>query len=177
MENLLNSLFANESISIPARTIIVEEGALSDKFFLIKKGSVRAWYKSFNKEVTVHLFFENNLFMAVESFLFGEASMYNLETIENCELTLVTKEEFDSFLNKNKNVKDELYQTLLKRTLVYSKWVIELLKTKSEERYKKLIARHAQIVDRVPLNIIASYLGITSVSLSRIRTRQEEEEK
>lgn len=175
MQKLINSLFTN-LISVPAKTNVIAEGSFTDNFFLIKKGAVRAWYKnSTNKEITTHLVFEDNLFTSIESFLFGEPSLYNFETIENCELAFVTKEEFDAFLNKDESLKDEFYQNLLKRTLEHNKRLIDLLKIKPEDRYKELVAHNCQIVDRVPLNIIASYLGITSVSLSRIRSRQEEE--
>ena len=120
MEHLINSLFTND-ISIPAKTIIIAEGTFTDKFYLVKKGAVRAWYKNATKEVTSNLVFEDNLFTSLESFLFNSPSIYNFETLENCELGVVTKAEFDDFLNSHKDLKDKFYQNLLRRALENNK--------------------------------------------------------
>ena len=174
MKDLINSVFTND-IFVPAKTIIIAEGGFTDNLYLIKRGSVRGWYKNLSKEVTNSLLFENNIFTSVESFMFNEPSIFNVETIEDCEFSICSKVDFDKYLNSHENIKDKFYQTFIKRILIYNKRIIDLLKIKPEERYKDLVLENPEIVNRVPLNIIASYLGITSVSLSRIRSRQEEE--
>ena len=172
MIDFINSLFIDE-ITIPARTILINEGAFTDQLFLIDKGSIRAWYKNDNKEVTVELFLENKLVTSIEGFLFSETSIYNFETIEDCTLRCVSKENFDLYLSQRENIKDVFYQTLLRRSSIHNRKTIDLLKIKPEDRYRQLIIQEPDIVDRIPLHIIASYLGITSVSLSRIRARKE----
>ncbi|HSY60654.1 MAG TPA: hypothetical protein VK796_02210, partial [Cytophaga sp.] len=110
---------------------------------------------------------------STESFLFNEPSIYIFETIEDCTLKYVSKQNFDLFLNKTENMKDIFYQTLLKQSIAHIRSTVNLLKFKPEERYKQFIAQEPNIINRIPLNVIASYLGITSVSLSRIRARKE----
>ena len=171
----LVSIFADE-ISVPAKTILINADSFTYKLYFIKKGSVRVWYKNGNKEVTAELFLENKVFTSTESFLFDEPSMYIFETIEDSVLKYVTKENFDLFLSKTENVKDLFYQTLLKQSVAHIRSTVNLLKVKPEERYKQFIAQEPNIINRIPLNIIASYLGITSVSLSRIRARKEPED-
>ena len=172
MKDFINDLFVNE-FSIPAKTLLITEGSVTDKLFLIKRGSVRAWCKNKSKEITTDLFFENKLVTSVESFMFNEKSIYNFETVEACELCFVTKAEFDKYLTERADIKDKFYQALIKRLIIHARRTIQLLKIKPEDRYKELIELQPNIINRVPLNIIASYLGITSVSLSRIRSRQD----
>ena len=171
----LVSIFADE-ISVPAKTILINADSFTDKLYFIKKGSVRVWYKNGNKEVTAELFLDNKVFTSTESFLFYEPSTYIFETMENSVLKYVTKENFDLFLSKTENVKDLFYQTLLKQSVAHIRSTVNLLKVKPEERYKQFIAQEPNIINRIPLNIIASYLGITSVSLSRIRARKDPED-
>lgn len=173
MNTLIDSIFTKD-IFVPAKTTLIIEGGLSDKMYLIKKSCVRGWYKNLTKEVTTSLLFETNIFTSVESFMFNEPSTFNVETIEDCELSVCSKKDFDKYLSMHQNIKDKFYQSLIKRILVYNKRIIDLLKIKPEDRYKDLVSQNPSIIDRVPLNVIASYLGITSVSLSRIRSRQEE---
>jgi len=172
MKHFANSIFTDE-ISVPAKTILINADSFTDKLYFIKKGSVRVWYKNGNKEVTAELFLDNKIFTSTESFLFNEPSIYIFETMEDSVLKYVSKENFDLFLNKTENVKDVFYQTLLKQSIAHIRSTVDLLKIKPEERYKRFIAQEPNIIHRIPLNIIASYLGITSVSLSRIRSRKE----
>ena len=172
MKDLSNSIFTEE-FSVPAKTILINENSLTDKLYFIKRGSVRVWYKTGNKEITAEIFLEDKIFTSTESFLFNEPSMYIFETMEDCTLKYVSKENFDLFLNKTEGVKDIFYQTLLKQSIAHIRSTVNLLKIKPEERYRQFIAQQPNIINRIPLNIIASYLGITSVSLSRIRSRKE----
>lgn len=170
MKDLINSVFTHE-ISVPAKTLLFAEGGLTDKLYLIKKGCVRGWYKDSSKETTTALLFENQIFTSFESFMFNEISHFNAQTIEDCEFRIVSKTDFDMYLNENDGIKDKFYQTVINRILIFNKRTIDLLKIKPEERYKNLISQYPDILDRVPLHIIASYLGITTVSLSRIKKR------
>lgn len=172
MIDFINSVFTDE-IMVPARTILIKEGLCTDKLFLIDKGSVRAWYENENKEFTIELLLENKLVTSIEGFLFSETSLYNFETIEDCKLRYVSKENFDLYLNQRADIKDIFYQTVLRRVSIHTRRTIDLLKIKPEDRYRQLIIQEPNIIDRVPLHIIASYLGMTSVSLSRIRARKE----
>ena len=174
MKDPINSIFTTE-ISVPAKTVLIVEGGFTDKLYQIKKGCVRGWYKDLSKEVTTALLFENHVFTSVESFMFNEPSIFTVEALEDCVFNVASKADFDVYLASNETIKDQFYQAFIKRVLVYNKRIVDLLKIKPEDRYKNLVSEYPEIVNRVPLNIIASYLGITSVSLSRIRSRKENE--
>lgn len=172
MIDFINSVFTDE-ITVPARTILIKEGSYTDQLFLVDQGSIRSWYEYGNKEVTVELFLENKFATSVEGFLFKEKSFYNFETIEECKLRSVSKQNFDLYLNQRPEIKDIFYHTLINRLNIHNRRTIDLLKIKPEDRYRQFVSQQSNIVDRIPLHIIASYLGMTSVSLSRIRARKE----
>ena len=170
MKDILAGLFT-EPISAGPKTILIKEGETTDKFYLLKKGIVRFWSMEDTKETTTQLLFEGKSFTSIESFLFGEPSIYNIETIDACDMTYITKSDFDFFLNSNTKMKDLVYQKIIHNVVLNSRRLYALLKTKPEERYKELLKAHPDLLDRVPQNIIASYLGITTVSFSRIKNR------
>ncbi|WP_018343466.1 Crp/Fnr family transcriptional regulator [Cytophaga aurantiaca] len=172
MQDFINSVFTTE-ITVPAKTLIIAEGGFTDKLYLIKEGCVRGWYQDLTKEVTTALLFEEQIFTSVESFMFNEPSIFNVETLEECTFCIVTKIDFDKYLSSNEHIKDIFYQTFIKRVLIYNKRIVDLLKIKPEDRYKNLILQNPNIVNRIPQNIIASYLGITTVSLSRIKKKKQ----
>jgi len=71
----------------------------------------------------------------------------------------------------NLEYKEALNEIIFSRLTFYSRLFMSYIKNTPEERYKELLKTHPHIVKRIPQHYIASYLGITSVSLSRIRNR------
>src|SRR5690606_42091585 len=75
-------------------------------------------------------------------------------------------------IEKSSELKITFEEHLFQRLFKSQQFLYSLLKNNPQQRYEELIKRHPQIVQRVPQHYIASYLGITSVSLSRIRNRR-----
>lgn len=174
MKDILTGLFDKEIHAGP-KTILIKEGDTTDMFFFLKKGVVRFWSLDKHKETTTQLLFEGKLFTSIESFLFNEPSIYNIETIDACEMAYITKADFDDFLHTNMHLKDSVYQQIIHNVVLNSRRLYALLKTKPEDRYKELVKLHPDLLHRVPHNIIASYLGITTVSFSRIKSRMNQD--
>ena len=159
-------------VKVEARTLLLKEGEFSQKMFFVKKGSIRVWFNHNGKDITTQFFFEGDAATSLESFMNGEPSPFNIETIEACELIVLTKKDFESELAASDTFKDWFYQTALQKLLLHANRLLSLIKNKPQERYRELMQHHPHILKRVPQHYIASYLGITSVSLSRIRNRK-----
>lgn len=170
MDSIVQAIF-NEEVSIPSKQFIVKEGELCDKMYYVKKGCIRFWHTAIGKEKTTQLFFEGAIFASSEAFWLNEPSLSNIEAVENTELYYVTKADFDAYLSASGDQKDSIYQTLIQNVVKTSRRIYSLMTTKPEERYYELQKNQPNIINRVPQNIIASYLGITTVSLSRIKRR------
>ena len=157
---------------IPAKTTLLEAGEISKYLFMVSKGCLRIFMiKEDGREVTVQFFFENQMVASMESAFTGKPGMLYLETIEESEIIMIRLKDFRELFIKNEPLKNLLIGFLQQRLLYYSELYTSFILNTPEERYIKLLADNPGITERVPHYFIATYLGITPVSLSRIRSR------
>ncbi len=164
----------------PARTILLHEGKISKKMFFIEKGCLRVWFNNDSKELTCQFFFENEMVGSIESFRKHIPSLVTIETIEPSVLWWVHKKDFDEMMEDIKAVpqlRDKFIDSIFERTFVYMKYFFSTIKDTPQERYMNLMTERPEIVKRVPQHYIASYLGISSVHLSRIKSKIAKENK
>lgn len=161
-----------EKVTVPARTILLHEGDKSQYLYFVVSGCLRMWTNHNGNEITTQFFFEGKAVASMESLLTGQPSDFSMETIEQCVLYVMPKEQFLELIKKDENFKQWFNDLILKRFFYYSKHLLSYLKNKPQERYNALLQKHPEIFLRIPQHYIASYLGITSVSLSRIRNRK-----
>lgn len=157
---------------VPSRTILLQEGKVSKKMYFIEKGCLRTWVNNDGKEITTQFFFEGDSVSSIESFRTNQPSLYSIETIEPCVLQTITQKEFQMVVEQSPEIKKRFEEYLFKRLFQTQQLFFSYLKNSPQQRYEDLITQYPHIVQRVPQHYIASYLGITSVSLSRIRNRR-----
>jgi CRP-like cAMP-binding protein len=159
-------------IEVSARTILLEEGSISKTMFFIEKGCLRTWINNNGKDITTQFFFEGGGVSSIESFMTGKPSLYSIESIEPCVIQTITQKDFQDTLRNSPELKDTIVEHLYMRLLKNQQVFFSYLKNTPQQRYEQLLAEHPEIIQRIPQHYIASYLGITSVSLSRIRNRR-----
>jgi CRP-like cAMP-binding protein len=158
-------------LQAPKKFQLVKEGEISREIYYIKKGIVRYFYNKDGEEITGFIFTENLFASSYESFLRQTPSIQVLETVEDCELLVINFESLQKLyadvpkINVLTRVIAE--QRFLNAQQILSSFILDT----PEERYLKFSIRYPEILQRVPQHIIASFLGITPVSLSRIRNR------
>jgi len=162
--------FKQEKVS--AREVLLHEGDISRKMYFIEKGCLRTWVNNDGKEITTQFFFEGDSVSSIESFRTNQPSLYSIETIEPCQLLTISQKEFQMVIEESPEIKKQFEEHLFKRLFQAQQHFFNYLKHTPQQRYEALIADYPHIVQRVPQHYIASYLGITSVSLSRIRNRR-----
>ena len=158
-------------LSVPAKTILLKEGELSKRAYWIEKGCLRLWFNKNGKDITFQFFFENEGVSSIESFSKNLPSLFYLESIEPSLLYYIEKKDFEMLINKIPDFKNILFETILDRQIYYMEQFLSLIKDRPKDRYLKLLKEKPHIVQRIPQHYIASYLDITSVSLSRIRNK------
>lgn len=105
------------------------------------------------------------------SFLTGEISQYNIEALEDSELLLITKSSWDLLL-KEVPAFERYFRILIQNNLISTqRRLMGTMTTTAEERYKKLLEDFPNIAQRVPQHMIASYIGVTRETLSRLRSQ------
>lgn len=157
---------------IPAKTTLLREGQMAKTAYYIEQGCIRSWFNHDGKDITFQFFFEGSGVSSVESFRSGNPSLFSLESIEPCRLRIISKKDFQFILDHSPLLKNEIDEQLFRRLIFYQHLFLSRIKNSPQERYRELLESDPGILQRVPQHYIASYLGITSVSLSRIRNRK-----
>lgn len=153
------------------KTVLLNAGVTSQKMFFIETGALRMFYLVDGKEITFRFFFENEAVASIESFLDQKPSQFTLETLENTTVYEISRTNLENIFTENPKLKEEFQFSALKRFIGFSEDLLSFIKDSPEQRYISLIENHPEIIQRVPQYYIASYLGITPVSLSRLRKR------
>jgi CRP-like cAMP-binding protein len=157
---------------VPAKTVLLREGEVSKKVFVVEKGCVRVSFNSPDKDITLQFFLDRSMVASIESFIKRIPSPVTLETIEPSVLWWIHKKDADRIVAEMKEIpvlRDKLIDAIFQRTFDYMKQFLSSIKDSPQQRYLNLLKQQPQIVQRVPQHYIASYLGITTVHLSRIK--------
>lgn len=156
---------------VPAKTILLREGIISQRAFCIEKGCLRSWVNRDGKDITFQFFFEGRAVSSVESFRTHVPSLFNIETLEPCVLHILSKSDFDYILTDSEPIRKFIEQNTFRLLIHYQKLFLSYIRDRPQERYEELLKQYPQILLRVPQHYIASYLGISAVHLSRIRSK------
>ena len=158
-------------LSVPPKTILLEEGKVADRMYLIRKGCLRLFFNNEGRDITFQFFFEGDFVASFDSLYQRTPSLFSLESIEPAELSVMKREDFFRNLGQKPALRQIYEEKIIERFHVYQRLFLSRIKNTPQQRYEELLKEHPSIIQRIPQHYIASYLGITSVSLSRIRNR------
>ncbi|GAA4461927.1 Crp/Fnr family transcriptional regulator [Nemorincola caseinilytica] len=161
-------------IEVPAKAVLLKEGEISKRAYIVEQGCMRVWFNNNGKDITYHFVFENEVVTSAESFIKNVPSLFTIETIEPCVVHWIHKHDLDRILGEMHEipeVRKAYLDAIIERQFHYMKQFLSFIKDTPTQRYLNLIEENPQIIKRVPQHYIASYLGITPVSLSRIRSK------
>ena len=159
-------------VEMPKKTIVYDTKQYEPKFYFIAKGSARVYIiDDDGNEVSYILFLEKDYLLSFDGYLYKKPSYEYIELLEDSILYELNTEDLKALYqtdlelaNLGRALADQFAYATEQR-------FIDRLSLSATARYKKLIENHPEIVQRIPLKYIASYLGITQVSLSRIRSK------
>ncbi|MFT7900463.1 Crp/Fnr family transcriptional regulator [Tenacibaculum ascidiaceicola] len=148
---------------------LVREGQYSNKTYYIVSGAARAYYLKNGKDISDWFAFENDFISPIISYFTDKASPHYIELLEDSILLELTKENVEIISNKHHDFERLIRVIVTKTMLSLQERISSILFQKAEQRYKQLLETYPTIIQRVSLTHIASYLGITLETLSRIR--------
>lgn len=152
-------------------SFLLSEGQICQNCFIIQEGVARKFSRSEDKELTTELYFKDDLAVSFESFCYQRSSTEFIQAITDLKVVQIN---FSSF-QKLKSEFPELIQLDLAIAEYYTIWLekrfMEFRTQSASQRYLNLIAREPRYLKHLKLTIIASYLGISLETLSRIRSR------
>ncbi|MFT3935955.1 MAG: Crp/Fnr family transcriptional regulator [Chitinophagaceae bacterium] len=167
-------------MQVPAKTILLQEGEVPKKMFLVEKGCIRVGFNNEGKDISFHFFFEDQVVASIESFRKEVPSTVFLETIETSVIWWIHKKEVERITNEILELpalRNKYIDRIFERSFDYMKHFVSFIRDSPEQRYLNLIKDTPQIVQRVPQHYIASYLGISTVHLSRIKSKLQKKSK
>jgi len=156
---------------IPKKFTLISEGQICRELYFINSGLLRLYYNKEGEEITGYIFRENLFAGSYESFLKQEPGIQYLESLEDAELLVLSYENLERLYRVLPKVNILTRKIAEQRFINAQKILSSFLLDSPEQRYRKFTEEHADLLLRVPHHIIASYLGITPVSMSRIRNR------
>lgn len=158
-------------LAIKKGDYFIEEGKVYKEIGFVLKGLLRAYYLVDGEEINCNFFFEGQWPKAYHSFLTKTPSRMRIVAMEDTELLLISYDHLQ-YLFRESNNWQRFGRIASENAFVTAQLRNEmLLLDKPEARYLNLRAIHPEILERVPLYQLASYIGIKQPSLSRIRRR------
>ena len=177
LENLINTAIQEfQSITtlqkVKRGQILNKEEETNLNLYLVKEGLLRSFYFIDGKDITVHFALEYSIIGAVDSITTRKKSIYNIEALEDSIVYKMNYLELENYLDQYprleriaRQISQHLYFDLVQR-------VNDLTFLSAKEKYNKLLLKHPAIIQRVNLGHIASFLGITIETLSRVRAQR-----
>jgi CRP-like cAMP-binding protein len=169
-EGQLN-LFAENLVykKIKKKDFLLKKNQVSDSLAFILSGSVRFYSETENNELTLNFFTENSWFADIESLLTQKPSANYIEAFEDSKIATIKMIDIHHLMDIHPCFR--MLLTLLSNLTISSSHIATINIKKPDERYRELLANHPDWINRFPQMQIASFLGMTPETLSRVRSR------
>ena len=159
-----------EEIKVSKNSILEEQEKKHRFLYFVHSGFMRLfYYDEKGNEITTHFTSPNGFITSFLSFVHEKPAMENVECITDCQLLRISRTNLARLINESDNFKTfsvSIFEQVIAMSQVRAN---DLATLPAELRYKKLLTEQPQLLQHIPIGYIASFLGIKSQSLSRIR--------
>ncbi|WP_353719309.1 Crp/Fnr family transcriptional regulator [Dyadobacter sp. 676] len=167
MEVLAMEAFKTEEL--PKGHRLLSPYNFSQKVFYLEKGIARTYYLKDGKDITHSFIPEDSFFVSIESVFFRNPSPYGVEVLENSVVRTIVYQDLEKFIDGSQALQKLSRLVMMNAVKTFSDKLYSIQFQSAQERYNSMLEKFPDIMLRVPLGHIASYLGITQETLSRIR--------
>jgi CRP-like cAMP-binding protein len=160
-----------EQRSFSKNEFVLQEGKVCDDYIFLVSGFMRAWATDTEgDEVTTNFYSASQVVFEVNSFFNRIRSKENIQALTPCECLRINYEELNDLFHSMPEFRDFGRSILVRGFTALKARMLSMITETAEERYAHLLAAKPEIFQHAPLKTIASYLGVTDSSLSRIRS-------
>lgn len=157
-------------IHITKHDFFIMQDRVSNTYLFLEEGFIRAYtFDLDGNEVTTEFYSDNQIVFEVGSFFQKTPSKENYQALEDCTGWYIDFDQLQMLFHSIPEFREFGRMILVKGFISFKQRALSLINESAEQRYETLIAARPEIFQRAPLKYIASYLGITDTSLSRIR--------
>jgi CRP-like cAMP-binding protein len=164
-------------LNVPKGKYLLQNGEICHDIYFVKKGVLRGFIYEENRETTVWFASENEMAASILSFLLQIATLENIQAVEDCELQAI------SFVDLNKLYKKYPSFNIIGRKITEYNYMSANNRAyitrlhNAEKKYELFLESYSHLANRLQITHIASFLGITIETLSRIRTKSSTRKK
>ncbi|MDE3125316.1 MAG: Crp/Fnr family transcriptional regulator [Bacteroidota bacterium] len=168
--DILKSFFIPKKLR--KRQYVLQEGDVCKYLLFVEKGLLRMYHvDDKGTEHMIQFAWEGWWMADTYSFLSGDVSAYHIDAIEDAELLMITLPNFEALLLQLP-VMERYFRILFQNNIISKeRRLVNTISYSAEEKYTRLAAANPEMIQRIPQNLIASYLGVTPETLSRIRKK------
>jgi len=150
---------------------LLKEGEVSNAFFFLQKGCIRLFYNVDGDEKSAFFYTEGQFVSSYESFIKQSPCNHYLQCVEDCEVVVIGFEAAEALLKLSPKF-DALARIMMEEELaLYQRIVASYVTQNPEKRYQQFSSENPHLMQRLPQHYIASYLGVSAETLSRIKKR------
>lgn len=149
--------------------VIIQMGAVADDLFFLREGSARAYYLKDGREITDWFAFEHDFICAINSFYTQNPSPHYIASIEPMVAGVIHAPDMQMLCRRHHDFEHLCRNITTDIMLRLQQRIVALQFESAQQKYENLLVKYPDISNRVAVNHIASYLGITNETLSRIR--------
>ncbi|MBQ4822110.1 Crp/Fnr family transcriptional regulator [Aquimarina sp. MMG016] len=160
-------------VTLKKGEFLLQPKEISDDYLYLQKGLMRTFLYDLNgDEVTIDFFVENTIVFEVTSFFNRVPAEAYIQAVTDCEGLRISYQELNRLFHGKPAFRDFGRAMLVKKFIASQKRNYAMINQTAEKRYQNLIQTKPQIIQYAPLKNIASYLGITDSTLSRLRRKR-----
>lgn len=172
LDALTEEFFRNETqtLTFPKGEILSHQNSYNRNVYYMEQGLARTYYFEKGKDITTNFYSEGKSFASIDT-IFGQvSSIYNIETLEESTITYCDYQKLEELCSVSLTSANFSRFILGNLMTQMSKRISSLQHMTAKEKYTQLLEENPNIILRAPLGMIASYLGISQETLSRIRS-------
>lgn len=158
-----------EEVICPGGTLLIETGKVECYTYFVGKGLARGFFYQDGKDITIWFASEGMALLSMNAYLYEKSGYENIELLEDCNLLKIANSQLNVLFEENAGLANWGRRMSDTALLKLERIFMERNFMSASQRYYSLIANEPGILRKVSLRHIASYLGISQVSLSRIR--------
>lgn len=151
--------------------LIFTEGSISNEIYFVTKGCVRLFYNVDGSDKTAFFYTQGKFICAGESYTFNLPAIENYQALEDTELIVLSKVAIEELLAISSRFEVIARIATENELITCQKMIASFITKSAEERYVDLLNNQGELFQRVPQQYIASFLGVSPETLSRIKAR------